>query len=180
MIENEESSNLRSRLITAALAALENGGEIGLRAITRDAGVSAMAPYRHFRDKEALIIAVIGRGFDDLRKVLEAADQPVEPSEALVAQGEAYIAFARARPALFRLMFGHHSGPPPEDDTAYGVLVRRVRQLDPIDPAAAALACWSAVHGMATLTLDWGTEIGVASRERAALMLVVAGLTRER
>lgn len=180
MVENDEPSDLRSRLIEAALAALERGDEIGLRAIARDAGVSAMAPYRHFRDKTALLVAVVGCGFGDLREALEAADGVADARAAIVAQGEAYIAFARARPALFRLMFAHHAGAPSEDGTAYGVLVRRVRQLNPVDPTAAALACWSAVHGMATLTLDWGTKIGSTSQERAALTLVVAGLARER
>lgn len=172
---------LPARLLAAALSALERGEDVGLRAVARDAGVSAMAPYRHFRDKAALLAAVAMRGFDDLRTALLAADAQPDARSALVAQGEAYLAFARARPALFRLMFsGHDGGPPPVEDNAYGVMVRRVRELAPADPDAATLACWSAVHGMATLALDGGLPVGGARLEHAALSLVVAGLAISR
>jgi len=175
---DEKSSDLRARLLAAALFALERGDDVGLRAIARDAGVSAMAPYRHFRDKAALLGAVAMLGFEDLRIALLAADAQPDARAALVAQGEAYLAFARARPALFRLMFaGHDGGPPPVEDNAYGVMVRRVRALVPTDPEAATLACWSAVHGMATLALDGGLPPGGARLEHAALSLVVAGLS---
>jgi AcrR family transcriptional regulator len=173
----DNSSDLRERLIAAALASLERGEAVGLRAVARDAGVSAMAPYRHFRDKEVLLAAVAMRGFDDLRTVLLAADAPADARDALVAQGEAYLAFARAHPTLFRLMFaGHGGGPPPVEDNAYGVMVRRVQQLAPANVEAATLACWSAVHGMATLALDGGLPADGSPHERAALTLVVAGL----
>ncbi len=173
--------DLRTRLLAAALAALERGEDVGLRAVARDAGVSAMAPYRHFRDKAAMLGAVTVRGFEDLRSALLAADAQPDPRAALVAQGEAYLAFARARPALFRLMFaGHGGGPPPVEDNAYGVMVRRVHELAPVDPEAATLACWSAVHGMATLALDGGLPPGGARLEHAALSLVVAGLAGAR
>ncbi len=176
---DENSSDLRVRLVAAALAALMRGEDVGLRAVARDAGVSAMAPYRHFRDKAALLGAVAKHGFEDLHTALQAADVQPDARAALVAQGEAYIAFARARPALFRLMFaGHDHGLPPVEDTAYGVMVRRVEALAPADPAVATLACWSTVHGMATLSLDGGLPVGGSPHERAALRLVVAGLAR--
>lgn len=172
------NSDLRTQLVAAALTALERGEDIGLRALAREAGVSAMAPYRHFRDKAALLGAVAMRGFEDLRRVLLAADEHPDARAALVAQGEAYLAFARARPALFRLMFASHDrAPPTADGNAYGVMVRRVLELSPADPEAATLACWSAVHGMATLALDGGLPNGGPSLERSALRLVVAGLT---
>jgi len=178
-VNNREhkSSGLRARLLAAALAALERGDDVALRAVAREAGVSAMAPYRHFRDKAALLEAVAMQGFDALRTALHAADREPDARTALVAQGQAYLAFARAHPALFRLMFaGHDGGPPPVEDNAYGVMVRRVRELSPDQPEPAALACWAAVHGMATLALDGGLPADSASLERAALALVVGGI----
>ncbi|WP_423787484.1 TetR/AcrR family transcriptional regulator, partial [Klebsiella pneumoniae] len=45
---------LRATLVEAALDLLEHGvGDVSLRAVARAAGVSAMAPYRHFPDKAA-------------------------------------------------------------------------------------------------------------------------------
>jgi AcrR family transcriptional regulator len=174
---DEISPDLRERLITSALATLERGEEMTLRGVARKAGVSAMAPYRHFRDKAALLTVVALRGFDTLRIELMSADQTPDPGDALVAQGEAYLAFARAHPNLFRLMFaGHDGGPPPVEDNAYGVMVRRVRELAPADLDAATLACWSAVHGLATLALDGGLPASPSPHEKAALKLVIAGI----
>ncbi len=177
----KDNPDLRARLIAAALTSLERGEEVGLRAIARDAGVSAMAPYRHFRDKAALLAAVALRGFDNLREVLLAADAQSNACDALIAQGKAYLAFARAHPALFRLMFaGHADGPPPAEDNAYGVMARRVQQLAPANLEAATLACWSSVHGMATLALDGGLPAGGSPHEHAALTLIVTGLAGQR
>ena len=52
--------DLRAALVAAALDLLETAGEaaLSLRAAARACGVSAMAPYRHFADKEDLLEAV--------------------------------------------------------------------------------------------------------------------------
>ncbi|WP_342154165.1 TetR/AcrR family transcriptional regulator [Methylorubrum sp. SB2] len=73
---------LREALVAAGLAILEEGGDpasLGLREAARRAGVSAMAPYRHFSDKDALLAAVATVGFERLRVDLEAADRRVSP-----------------------------------------------------------------------------------------------------
>jgi AcrR family transcriptional regulator len=171
---------LREALVVAALSILENGtGDLSLRAVARAAGVSAMAPYRHFADKAALLAAVAERGFVALHDDLAAADGAPDPRAALLAQGLAYIAFARARPALFRLMFVDQLGqvkPAGEENGAYDILARRVVALAPNDADSAALACWSIVHGLATLVLD-GRLAGLdPAQERRALSLFVAAL----
>lgn len=158
------------------MRALEEGDtDISLRQIARMTGVSAMAPYRHFPDKQALMKAVTERGFAMLGERLREADSNPDHREALLAQGLAYIAFARERPALFRLMFGSAGGhPPPTHDSAYGVLVARVGSLVPgYVRDEAALLCWATVHGLATLALDGA---GIPSASRAALALLVDGL----
>lgn len=167
---------LSDRLIDAALDLLDSGAEFSLRSVARAAGVSAMAPYRHFADKEALLAAVAGRGFDDLRAALLAADGVDDPRAALMGQGMAYVRFALARPALFRLMFaGPGSGPPPGGDSAFGVLARRMRDVLPDAAEIGAVTCWATVHGLATLALDGrlGPEPEVPAT--AALGLMVAG-----
>jgi AcrR family transcriptional regulator len=177
-----DHGGLRETLVAAALAMLESdAGEPSLRAVARAAGVSAMAPYRHFADKSALLAAVADRGFTVLRERLLAADGVADPRAALLGQGLAYIAFARAHPALFRLMFATQPGPAkPVDDTAtaYDVLARRVGELVPAQPETAALACWSIVHGLATLLLD-GRLPGLGpEQERRTLGLFVSALGR--
>ena len=155
--------DLREALVATGLAILEEGGDpsaLSLREAARRAGVSAMAPYRHFADKDALLAAVATKGFERLRAALRMADEARDEAEALVGQGIAYIAFARANPALFRLMFGTPPGVKPEELTAagaaaYAVMADRVAALAPPDEARErALQCWATAHGLAALTVD--------------------------
>mgnify|MGYP005991015425 CR=1 FL=1 len=176
---------LREALVAAGLSILEEGGEaasLGLRETARRAGVSAMAPYRHFPDKDALLAAVAVVGFERLRAALEAADRGGAGSgrEALYAQGTAYVAFASAQPGLFRLMFGGaRSGggarPPALCDAsaaAYAVLSERVATLVPAAEAAdEALRSWALVHGIASLVIDGLLGEPVRTDPRAAAAL---------
>ena len=154
---------LRLALVEAALALLAEGGAeaLSLRGVARRAGVSAMAPYRHYPDKEALLAAVAAVGFDGLRDVLRRADAAAMPEAALVAQAVAYVRYAEENPALFRLMFGPpragaHPALQAAGETAYAVLAARVAAQGPVDADrdARALGCWSLVHGLASLLLD--------------------------
>jgi AcrR family transcriptional regulator len=153
--------NLRDTLVRTALSLLEESGveALTLRAAARGAGVSAMAPYRHFADKAALLAAVAEQGYADLRDRLALADAAADPRQALVEQGVAYVLFAQERPALFRIMFGAPvSGLMPAFDaaeSAYTILAARVAGLVPADKReAAVVAAWSLVHGLACLMVD--------------------------
>jgi len=170
--------DLRAALVTAALALLEAGETApSLREVARAAGVSAMAPYRHFADRAALLAAVADEGFAALRTRLLDADDAPESREALIAQGRAYVDFALAHPALFRLMFSHEkAGGVPEDETAYTVLANRVAQLAPDRAEAATLAAWGLVHGLATLLLDAKLDALHRSGVDATLDLLVDGM----
>jgi AcrR family transcriptional regulator len=176
---SDSVSSLHGRLVDCALALLEEGeSEVSLRALARAAGVSAMAPYRHFEDKAALMGAVALKGFAMLEAGATQADEVDDPGEALIAQGLAYIEFARAHPALFRLMFADGAGLDlPHEDCrgAYTLMVRRVAELAPHDVDAGALACWGLVHGLATLALD-GRIPANPGGERAALALMTQAL----
>jgi AcrR family transcriptional regulator len=151
--------DLRGALIALALEALEKAGPetLALRALAQQAGVSGMAPYRHFADKAALLEAVARQGFAQLHEEMREVDDEEDPKKALVAFGVAYVRFACARPGLFRLMFG---GAPPtptdrlagDPQTVYGLFAVRIAQLvPPRRRQIAFLACWATVHGLATL-----------------------------
>jgi len=154
---------LRTALVGAALDLLAKDGvdTFSLRAVARRAGVSAMAPYRHYPDKEALLAAVAAQGFEGLRDVLRVADGAAPAGQALVAQAVAYVRYALENPALFRLMFGPerlgtHPGLAAAGEAAYAVLAARVAA-EPVagaDREARVLGCWSLVHGLASLFLD--------------------------
>jgi AcrR family transcriptional regulator len=101
--------NLRSVLLAQAERTLtERGvGELSLRELAREAGVSHAAPRRHFPDKQALLDALAKDGFERLRDEIEAAiDSAGKPfKKRLTAFARTYVGFATQHAALLDLMF---------------------------------------------------------------------------
>jgi AcrR family transcriptional regulator len=101
--------NLREALIQAALDLIAKKGPGGFTFAdaARSAGVSSAAPYRHFRDRDALIADVARRGFELFAAHLDHAwsDGRPDPFTAFENFGRAYLAFARDEPAYYSAMF---------------------------------------------------------------------------
>jgi len=160
--------DLRQALVRSALEILsETGvGGLSLRAAARRARVSAMAPYRHFADKEALLAAVAEYGFRELAARLTAATATAaDPRAGLAALGVAYVLFACDQPSLFKLMFGptieKKSGYPVLDEAGsacFNALRQAVEAAKffegDSDGGDVSLACWSLVHGLSALIVD--------------------------
>jgi AcrR family transcriptional regulator len=86
---------------------------MSLRAAARDLGVSSGAVYRHFADKEELLIEIAYNAFMDLRDAFllvrpegDIADSPEEAIDRSFRLGRIYMKFAHDNPTLWRLMFG--------------------------------------------------------------------------
>ncbi|NEX93201.1 TetR/AcrR family transcriptional regulator [Caulobacter sp. 17J65-9] len=96
----------RDRLFAAARELFESEGLEGLsiREVGRRAGMSAMAIYRHFPDKEALVDALMDDGFQAWETIALAidADDPVAWLRALIG---AYRDFALEQPHKFDATF---------------------------------------------------------------------------
>jgi AcrR family transcriptional regulator len=165
--------NLREALIGAALELIAAKGPAGftIAEAARLAGVSPAAPYRHFRDADALLAEVALRGFDRLTDRLAKAWNGGRPDavRAFEDQGRAYLAFARDEPAFYAAMFDSriateaHPGLQAAGDRAFGVL------RDAADVVAAgvpkarrppsmmmALHIWAMAHGIASLFVREG------------------------
>ena len=160
--------NLREALVAAALSLIAEKGPAGFTFAdaARSAGVSAAAPYRHFRDRDALLADVARRGFELFAERLGAAwnhGRP-EPDRALEAGGRAYLAFAREEPAHYSAMFeaGIDIAADPDlqkaADAAFAVLRRAAESLTALAPAGArppalmvGLHVWAMAHGIASL-----------------------------
>ncbi len=161
--------DLRSALLSEGMALVAEKGadRLSLRELARHLGVSAMAPYRHFSDKEALLAAIAADGYRQLQARLEGAEQsPASVRSSLLQQGIAYVQFALDRPALFRLMFGTKmpEGQTPELDAAraaaFGSLMRGIQPEGTANARSVkAMGCWSLVHGLALLLLDGMLEM---------------------
>ena len=164
--------DLRRALIEAARAILEKEGvaALSLRAAARGAGVSQAAPYHHFTDKEALVGAVAAEGFAELDRAMRAAMAGAADAEAqLNASGVAYVAFAVANPALFRIMFGsamrRKRGQAKQSEAghrAYATLEGAVAAVErPAGARALALASlrnWAYAHGLAELLIEGSVD----------------------
>jgi AcrR family transcriptional regulator len=165
--------DLRSAVVAEGLRLLVSSDveSLSLREIARNVGVSATAIYRHFPDKGALLAALADAGYAQLGREQSAAAQ-IGGADGFAATGRAYVHFAIANPALFRLMFATtpmhvHSGQSAPEGSAAWLLHRGVAQAMPKDASAeivfaSMLRAWSLVHGLAMLILDQQIDRKVA------------------
>lgn len=99
----------RDKLVEAAAKLLDLGGEqaVTLRAVGHAAGVSHNAPYKHFRNRDALLAAVAVADFDMLTtRFVEIRVSASSAGDKLLAAISALVAFSRERPSRYRLVFG--------------------------------------------------------------------------
>jgi AcrR family transcriptional regulator len=155
-------------LIRAALDLIGEKGPAGFTFAdaARWAGVSPAAPYRHFRDRDALMADVARQGFERFEAFLQTAwnEGRPDPFTAFNNLGKAYLAFARTEPAYFAAMF--EAGIPldsnPElrlaGDRAFAILRAASEALSEKLPkegrppaSMMALHIWSVSHGIASL-----------------------------
>lgn len=160
--------NLREALVKAALDLISAKGPAGFTfaEAARAAGVSPAAPYRHYRDRDALMADVALRGFDEFEAKLKAAWAEGKPDAFTAFQnlGHAYLAFARSDPAFYSAMFeaglSFQAFPDLQraGDRAFAVLRDACATLVATMPEAKrppvmmmALHIWSQSHGTASL-----------------------------
>jgi AcrR family transcriptional regulator len=152
--------NLREALIEAARRLTAERGPHGftLAEAARLADVSPSAPYRHFRDKDALMGELAKRGFEAFGARLKEAAVGRGVREGLAAMGRAYLAFAREQPGYYGAMFAWRDPTPSArgTDGPFATLVAAIARVLPggADPQQArllALEVWALAHGLASL-----------------------------
>lgn len=158
--------DLSRALIDAARELIEADGPaaISLRGVARRAGVSAAAPYHHFKDKAELLHAVAREGWHSLAVALNAAREAAPLGRGRVtAVGVAYVTFALEHPALYQVMYEDAriaaDLPDQTHDPEQGAFATVRRTLvdvagEPdsrIDLEMATIAAWCAAHGLAEL-----------------------------
>jgi AcrR family transcriptional regulator len=166
--------NLANALIDEAVRAVTARGGIeafSMSEVARAVGVDPTAVYRHFRDKADLLGAVARRGFVLMAEAMKrAVERDPAPSRRLRVLGGAYVAFAVANPAHFRIMYGPYGagrqghrfemdGPGGEGGDPFVMLRSALQELASrgalrVPVKRAAVSAWSAVHGLASLIVD--------------------------
>jgi AcrR family transcriptional regulator len=155
--------NLRRAVLDRALEviAAEGPEALNLRSLATDLGVTHTAPRHHFGNRQGVLTAIAAEGFTELARRLTAS---IDAGEPFLESGVSYVTFALDRPAHFAVMFrpGLLDNDDPAlvaaSDAAFAALRSGVDDLARSgavdDPAAAVVAGWSLMHGVATLALS--------------------------
>jgi AcrR family transcriptional regulator len=156
-----EVGGIRAKALSAAARILAVRGveDLNLRAIADAAGIGLASIYYYFKNKEELLLNLAVMGFGDLRDEIVRYQKSGEHGSAMQASAQAFFAFARARPALFSLMFDtgmlarHEELRDAERKTL--LIYQAAVEADPRIPkqhsANAAFALWALGRGMAAI-----------------------------
>jgi AcrR family transcriptional regulator len=186
--------DLRRSLIQAGREVLAERGldALTLREVARRAKVSQAAPYHHFADKADLVSAIVQHGFEDFAGTLRAGADEVGGGalQRLTGMGLAYVRFAVANPALFRLLFRPELRGRTREEPAAEAMERAGSAayqvfLDAVGAAVeegsvqgsvedVAVAALSIVHGLSTLLVDGPVDLSQRSPDKLARVVVYA------
>jgi len=193
---------LREALVDAGLqlARAEGPDAVVLRAVTRAAGVSHNAAYRHFADRDELLRAVCERCMSRLALLMEQRMEQAPESDLVTtawarlgAVGRAYVEFATTEPGWFRTAFavpstvttfgpGEGVGPsglgPHEQLSARLDDLVTVGAIPPDRRSGLEYGAWSAVHGLSTLLNDGPLRELPAAEHEHALQVVLDMVAR--
>jgi AcrR family transcriptional regulator len=156
-----EGGRLRGEILAAALELIDEAGTdqaVTLRAVARRAGIAAPSIYRHFADRQAILLTLVHDAFKQLRDRLADA-QPAGGADSptrLRAACHAYLDFSTDHPQLYRVMLGGLWGAANELGQDPLLLLTeavtdcvRDGQLTSSSPTADAIALWIGLHGLA-------------------------------
>jgi AcrR family transcriptional regulator len=196
--DNYHHGDLRNALITAAAELIEenSSNDFALSEAARRAGVSSAAPYRHFKDKEALLAAVAELAFLALT---EASIEVVETyasgtEECIIELGKSYIHFVGDHPQFYDLMWGDHGNRAISTEVESGTsgfffLVNSVRSwcerhdVQGQDALVLSVKIWGLAHGLAGLAMNrkieqFLSEVDVYALFESSTHTLLEGLTR--
>lgn len=165
--------NLKEELLQTALEMIDTDGleNITLRDLTQRIGTSRTAVYRHFESKEALILRVIEKGYEQLDEIFTPIfrDKSRSVEARFELMSRAYLQFAIEHPNLYRLLFGERYREEREGICDYrdetqatglyaliGLLLEAQEEgnVEKGDPMIQAATIWASIHGLASLLID--------------------------
>lgn len=183
------------RLVAAAAALLDTGGEeaVTLRAVGHAAGVSHNAPYKHFKNRKALLAAVASADFEMLADAFHAIRiSAAGPTAKLTAAFGVLIDYSRTHAARYHLVFGTPDLSVDDDALSHAsiatlaefvAIVEQCQKADALpqtSPKMLANLLLAAMHGLLVLEANnrLRPEKGLATVE-AAMDLMTQLLSRK-
>ncbi len=169
----------KDRILASAMRLLDTGGAgaVTLRAVGEATGITQSAPYRHYKDKRALLEAMVRANLDYLDAALEKAQRDApSPFGALDHLVRAYFDFARRLPVRYRFLLEVSCEDSPlgaDVRQTFGAvisLVRAAQQANELKSGGAeqiSALIFGAASGMADLAQHGLASVG--AREGSAL-----------
>jgi AcrR family transcriptional regulator len=155
--------NLEAEVLRVARERIEAGGaeSISLRGIASELGVNHRALYRHFPDRENIIMRVADVGFTELTRECRNAANSGNSRAAFTDMMDAYAHFALKHPRLYALMFDM---PLSREFQVNSELGKKLREMVQIAESTSTVAgetateqrnrvirIWAVVHGLLVL-----------------------------
>ncbi len=164
MTQAPRPQNLKTALIEAGIALLQEGGPAGLtlRRTAARAGVSHAAPAHHFNGLPGLLTAIATEAHLRFATAMRARRDLVHlPEDRLAAICQGYLDFAAQHAALFQIMFSAHEVDHDDPnycaaaDASYAILQQACLPFAAGEAPNTALehVVWALVHGYAMLGL---------------------------
>ena len=182
----EAADGIRADICAAAARLYERDGyeAVTLRAIAAEMDRSQALPYRYFKNKEHIFVALRAMCFDRLTVMMEAVLARGDPPLlTLNTMAHSFITFAESQPAEYRLMFSLRQPNPTEFPELHAARLRALATLQtayqqavddgliPGDAVTGAHVVWAAMHGLLTLHLAGQLTIGRTLEELVQPML---------
>lgn len=103
----QHENETRAKIVAAALRLLEKGGQdaVTMRKVAKAVGISAMAIYHHFPDRDALLEALADAESERISALFDSWQMRGSALSRLRKMTESYVDYAFARPRLFALLF---------------------------------------------------------------------------
>jgi AcrR family transcriptional regulator len=96
-----------ARIYQSALAKLESEGPqaVTVRRVAKEVGITPMAIYHHFPNRQALLDAVVDSEFAQLVEFFDRSNRTASFEAAMIHSMDGYIAYALAHPRIFDYVF---------------------------------------------------------------------------
>lgn len=159
--------DLKEACIVAARQVIADEGleKLSLREVARKLGVSHQAPYRHYENRDTLLIEVLRRCFMEFGNHLANRPQADSPAHDLRLLGDQFMSFNAERPLEYRLLYStpwpetytHHEELLLASQYPFQILKEVLQNLYKAQPEklkrveADALFVWMSAHGIVSL-----------------------------
>ncbi|MCP3921863.1 MAG: TetR/AcrR family transcriptional regulator [Desulfobacterales bacterium] len=180
---NYHHGNLKNSIIEAGINIIFDEGieKLSIRATAKLIGVSHTAPYRHFKNKEELIVAIALKGFEKLEGKIKSLKNYSNTKDLMVKTGKIFIEFACDNRNYYRIMFGNYINNKTDYHDffeAYDKLFKRLTEIilkyknqklkkcSTDEASITAIAIFSILHGYSLLIIDNNEDKNIGQKKQ--------------